>query len=263
MYVHPSYRDRQLAHFYDLEYADYMEDLSFYVQHARAIDPKRESPVLELGCGTGRVAIALAEAGLRVVGVDSSEGMLDLCATRAQDRGVRDNLALVRSDMRELQDIPMSPFKMAFCALNTFAYLTTTEDQLAMLRAVYPLLAERGVLLLDLTAPLPHLLPPPEGETIYQGGYSDAKTGATVHKFVAGRAHPATQTHELRLIYDIEEKDTSLRRMTQAVTLRWTGRYEMELLLQTAGYRLEKLYGSYDLDDYDDNSERMIFVARR
>src|SRR5262245_19889961 len=102
MYVHASYLDRQLARFYDLEYSDYAEDLDFYVQHARAIDPKRTFPVLELGCGTGRVAIALAEASLRVVGVDSSEGMLDLCATRAQERGSRDNLVLVRTDMREL-----------------------------------------------------------------------------------------------------------------------------------------------------------------
>jgi SAM-dependent methyltransferase len=262
MYVHPSYPDRQLARFYELEYGDFADDLDFYVQHALVTGSKGHLPVLELGCGTGRVAIALAEAGVRVVGVDSSEGMLDLCATRAQERGVRDNLALVRSDMRELSDIPMSPFKMAICALNTFAYLTTTDDQMAMLRALHPLLIRHAILVLDLTPPLPHLLPPSAGETVHQGSYPDAKTGATIHKLVTGHARPATQTHQVRLIYDIEEKDTSLRRLTQSLTLRWTGRYEMELLLQAAGYRLEKLYGSYDLDAYDDNSERMIFVAR-
>jgi hypothetical protein len=131
-----------------------------------------------------------------------------------------------------------------------------------MLRAVHPLLVQHGLLLLDLTPPLPHLLPPAGGELIHQGSYQDDKTGAAVHKFVTGTAHPATQSHRTRLIYDLEEKDTSLRRVTQEMNLRWTGRYEMELLLKTAGYRLEKLYGSYELDDYGDNSERMIFVAR-
>jgi ubiquinone/menaquinone biosynthesis C-methylase UbiE len=262
MNVHESYRDRQLAHFYDLEYRDYTEDLDFYVQHALAMDSGQGLLILELGCGTGRIAIALAEAGFRVVGVDSSEGMLDLCARRAQERGVRDNLTPVRADMRGLRDVPMAPFNMALCALNTFAYLSSTEDQLAMLRAVHPLLVQHGLLLLDLTPPLPHLLPPAGGELIHQGSYQDDKTGAAVHKFVTGTAHPATQSHRTRLIYDLEEKDTSLRRVTQEMNLRWTGRYEMELLLKTAGYRLEKLYGSYELDDYGDNSERMIFVAR-
>src|SRR5207244_3948376 len=185
-----------------------------------------------------------------------------MCARRAQSRGVRDSISLVRTDMRNLEGLPHATYNMALCALNTFAYLTTTADQLAMLNAVRLLLIQHGILLLDLTSPLRHLLPPSDGETLYEGSFEDPETGAILHKFVAGCAHPSTQTHEVRIFYELEERDGTSRRMTQPLTFRWTGRYEMELLLQAAGFRLEKVYGSYDLDDYADDSERMIFVAR-
>ena len=262
MYVHESYTDRQMARFYDLEYRDYTDDIDFYVQHALSLDPSREKPILELGCGTGRITIALAEAGFHVVGIDTSEGMLELCATHARTRDVRDKIILVRSDMRHAEEVPHVPFNMAFCALNTFAYLDSTDDQLDMLRSVRGLLVEHGILVLDLTGPTSNLLPPSGGETVYHGSYKEAETGATLHKFVTGYAQPSTQTHSVRMIYDLEEQDGTLRRLTQPVVFRWTGRYEMELLLRTAGYKVEKLYGSYDLDEYGDNSDRMIFVAR-
>ena len=53
-----------------------------------------------------------------------------------------------------------------------------------------------------------------------------------------------------------------MTRTSHTFSLRWTGRYEVELLLRVAGYTLEKLYGDYDLNEYGEDSERMIFVAR-
>ena len=260
--MHDSSLDRQLAHFYDLEYRHYDDDLAFYVQYALALDPKCEWPLLELGCGTGRVLLALAEAGFRVTGIDASEGMLQVCAKHAQERGLEERVTLVKADLREPVDGPGGPFNMAFCALNTFAYLTTTAEQLAMLNGVRPLLVQHGILIVDLTPPVKHLLPPSDGEMLYQGSYRDPENGATLHKFVTGYAEAATQLHHVRIFYDLEGNDGIVHRTTQAQVFRWTGRYEMELLLQRAGYTLEKLYGDYELSDYGDESERMIFVAR-
>jgi hypothetical protein len=96
---------------------------------------------------------------------------------------------------------------------------------------------------------------------VYQGTYPDSD-GALVHKLVTGHDAPSTQLHHVTLIYDREARDGELSRVSQQVDLRWTGRYEMEMLLKLAGYSLENLYGSYDLDAFGDESERMIFVAR-
>src|SRR5438128_7960966 len=115
-----SERDRQLAHFYDLEYREYSEDLAFYVQYAAALDPEKRLLVLELGCGTGRIVAALAEAGFQVVGVDSSQGMLDVCAMRAEASWPAGRVNLARADMRDLEGVPGGPFNLALCALNSF-----------------------------------------------------------------------------------------------------------------------------------------------
>jgi SAM-dependent methyltransferase len=253
--------ERLLAHYYNLEYATYDEDVHFYVQLAEVLDPDHKLPVLELGCGTGRVAITLAEVGFRVICVDVSQAMLDACTERAQQVRGAGSVTPLRADMRDLNGVPNGPYSLAFCALNTFAYLTSTEQQLAMLGAVKPLLVQHGILVLDLTPPWPHLLPPSDGEVVHQGTYPD-NTEAIVHKLVTGRAEPSKQLHHVTLIYDREARDGKLTRISQQLDLRWTGRYEMEMLLKLSGYTLENLYGSYDLDGFGDESERMIFLAR-
>lgn len=254
-------RERLLAHYYDLEYRDYDADIDFYVQFASLLDPERRLPLLELGCGTGRIALSLAEAGYHVVCVDVSEAMLEICGRAARARGVDALLTPARADMRDLAGVPVGPYNTAFCALNTFAYLTSTEDQLATLSAVKHLLVPHGILLLDLTPPSPYPLAPSEGEIVLQGTYPDSDD-AVVHKLVTGRAEPSTQTHHVTLMYDREARDGMVTRTSQQLDLRWTGRYEMKMLLRLSGYSLENLYGSYDLDDFGDESERMIFVAR-
>lgn len=258
-----SARDERLAHFYDLEYRDFTEDLDFFVQYALQMDPKRQFPLLELGSGTGRVSIALAGAGFKVVGVDASAGMLKVCAETSEAKGVSSRVRMAQADMRDLSSATLPPgsYNLAFCALNTFAYLRTTEEQLAMLQEVHPLLVQHGLLVLDLTPPLPHLLPPHSGEVVHQGSFIDGSDGM-LHKLVAGVAHPATQEHDITIFYDYEDTEGALSRTTEKLTLRWTGRYEMELLLEKAGYRVTNVYGDYELGDYVNDSERMIFVAR-
>ncbi|HST05263.1 MAG TPA: class I SAM-dependent methyltransferase [Chloroflexia bacterium] len=255
-----STRDRQLAHYYDLEYGDYEDDIAFYVEHARILDPAKASSLLEIGCGTGRIALGLAQTGYRVVCLDTSPGMLAICTERAHEQGMDSRVVPVSGDMRQLNGLPDDKYGMAYCALNTFAYLSTTDDQRAMLTALHRLMQPNGVLLLDLTPPFAHLLPPSEGEIIHQGTYPDSD-GSLVHKLVAGHAEPSTQTHHVTLFYDRESGDGTLSRISQSLTLRWTGRYEMELMLASTGWHFDHLYGSYDLDPFTDDSERMIFAA--
>jgi SAM-dependent methyltransferase len=257
----PAVRDRELAHLYDLEYRDYTADLDFYTQYSLLLDPDNKLPVMELGCGTGRVLLALAEAGFQVIGIDQSPGMLALLREKAEASKLLGRITLEETDMASLSDEGPGGVNIAFCALNTFAYLRSTEEQLAMLRGVRTRLVPGGLLVLDLTPPYPDALPPSGGELILQGTYQ-ADDGATVRKLVATRECPSTQSHEIAILYDIESADGSLRRVSHDFTLRWTGRYEMELLLAAAGCEVEQIYGSYDLDPFGDTSERMIFVAR-
>ena len=254
-------RDRLLARYYELEYRDYRDDLDFYVQLAEWLDPAHEEAVLELGCGTGRVALALAEAGYTVTAVDRSLGMLELCERSAERRGVRDRVVPLRLDMRELYGLPSERYALVVCALNTFAYLPTTTDQLRVLQGVRPLLVEGGLLVLDLTPPWPEYLVPRDGEVLLQGSFRDEATGSVLHKLVTGTLDYAAQLHHVTMLYDMELADGSLTRLSEQAIFRCTGRFEMELLLRQAGFTVAHLYGDYDLNEFGEGSTRMIFAA--
>lgn len=124
-------------------------------------------PVLELGIGTGRLALPLAERGVRVVGVDASPSMLDLLA----EKPGASELTAVLADMAHLADGPGAaeiaaggPYTVAFAAFNTFFNLTTAEDQTRCLADVFSLLAPGGVLVIE------GFVPPADG--LADGGVS-------------------------------------------------------------------------------------------
>src|SRR5262245_56323485 len=86
-----------IARLYDPWSASVTEDVAFYVEEAR----RAEGPVVELGVGTGRIAIPTACDGIAVIGVDSSAGMLEICREHAELAGVADRVELRLGDLRD------------------------------------------------------------------------------------------------------------------------------------------------------------------
>ncbi len=246
-----------LPELFDLDYGDFADDLPFYENLAR----RSEGPVLELGVGTGRVAIPLARAGFEVWGIDASEAMLARARCKAGP-ALAERLHLLAGDMRDFQ--LDREFDLVFAGLGTFHHLLTPDDQLACLRCVQRHLAPGGLFVCDLrpffhndwergtSVPLLHdwtrLLP---------------NTGESVMKLRSVRTDPAEQVQHETHIYDRLSADGTFRRIITMVDLRFTTRYEMEGLLRAAGLELDQVYGDFDLAPYDEASEYMITVARR
>lgn len=243
-----------IADYYDLELGDYQEDIPLYDNLAR----RTEMPVLELGVGTGRVAIPLAESGHSVVGIDSSQAMLAVARGKA-DRRLRGSLQLVLSEMTGFS-FDMS-FGLIFCALGGFLHLNSQQGQLDTLGRARRHLAPDGLLALDL--PNPEAV---EWEPGCQGltleWTRERQDGTMVSKFVSTEADRARQVQRVTHIYE-EWHSAGSRRRLAAFELRYVHRYEMELLLKQAGLKLEGVYGSYDLEPYESDSPRMISVASR
>src|SRR6516162_7312341 len=105
------------------------QDIDFFVDAAR----KSGGPVLEVGCGTGRVLIPTARAGIVVVGLDLSSGMMDICQKRLleEPEAVRSRVRLVQGDMRNFD--AGQKFKSVTIPFRPFQHLTTVEDQLSCL----------------------------------------------------------------------------------------------------------------------------------
>ncbi|HEX6680665.1 MAG TPA: class I SAM-dependent methyltransferase, partial [Gaiellaceae bacterium] len=137
----------EIARLYDPWSVSVTEDVGFYVSEARRVAP----PVVELGVGTGRIAVPIAAEGIRVIGVDSSPGMLAVCRERAEAAGVAELLDLRLGDLRAP---PVAErVELVVCPFRSFLHLHTDEERLAALVAARELLVDGGRLIFDVFAP--------------------------------------------------------------------------------------------------------------
>ncbi len=246
----------RVVRFYNLDEGRFTEDLGLYLGLAE----RWGGPILELGCGTGRVLAALAAAGHQVVGLDQSEAMLAAARERLARQGLLSRVCLVPGDMRRFA--LEERFAWAFCAMNSLMHLTSLEDQLAALEMAHRHLRPRGYLVLDLTNPDPGWLLE-SGERIVRAGVlEDPETGTVVVRQVLQRADPLRQTLDLIYIYDEVDSAGAVRRVLLPLRLRYLFPVEARLLLERAGFTVEAMYGSYEMDPFDATGDRMIFLCR-
>lgn len=247
----------RIARFFDAEYADYMDDLPALQAYAQ----RTGGPLLELGCGTGRLLIPLARAGYAVTGVDLSAAMLQRAAAKAAAADVAERVTLIAGDYAEAA--LGGPYRLAFCVMNTFLHLLDQDEQIRTLRHWRQHLAPRGLLLLDILHPDVRQLAELDGRLVWDKTWTDAETGATVMKFVTCTVDQAAQTLHITMLYDEAGSDGELRRTVAPYDIHYMGRFEAELLLEKAGYVLEAVYGSWDLAPFEGNCDRIILIARR
>ncbi|MBI4299703.1 MAG: class I SAM-dependent methyltransferase [Chloroflexi bacterium] len=244
----------RIARFYDLDYGDYTDDLDLYLNLAG----RTGSPVLELGVGTGRVAVALAKAGFAVTGIDSSPVMLGIAGGKVEPRM---RLHLAQADMRDFH--LDERFALAFFAVNTFMHLATTQDRIRCLESVHSHLERDGLLVMDLQNPDPARLAQEDKVVVLDWVRVDPATGNTVLKMVSIASDSGLQIQDVTFVYDEVDGEGVVRRTVTSFPLCYAGLPEMELLLERCGFALEAVYGSYELEEFRGESERMIVVARR
>ena len=137
-----------IARLYDPWSRSVVEDVAFYVEEASRAAP---GPVVELGVGTGRIAVPVAAAGISVIGVDSSAGMLDICREAGELAGVSEQLEL------RLGDYSRPPVaervSLVLCPFRAYLHLHTEAERLEALRAAHDLLVPGGRLVFDVFTP--------------------------------------------------------------------------------------------------------------
>jgi SAM-dependent methyltransferase len=245
------------ARFYDLCFGGMYDDLFMIQQFAERCG----SPILELGCGTGRVLVPLARQGYQITGVDVSPGMLERAHRKVAAENLGDRVTLLEGDMREL-DLG-ARFNLAFIAVNSFMHLLSTDDQLAALERIRHHLNPGGLFLLDLFNPDLARLLDMKGQMILDESVTDPDTGHPVMRFHVDKVDLGQQQIHAAFIIDEMDEKGQVRRVVFPYEVRYLFRYELELLLRQAGFKLEALYGSYDLDEYTGDSGKIIAVARR
>ena len=161
------------ADVYDSIYAYVREDIPFYVQEAS----RSGGPVLELGCGTGRVTLPIAQSGIDIVGLDNSEGMLEKSESKARPRRWAWRMDLRMGDMREFS--LDRTFPLIIIPFRGFLALLSVEDQVRCLTAIKKHLGPDGRLIFNIFVPDPQMLVEDEDAAFHLRDVTDPDTGRT------------------------------------------------------------------------------------
>jgi SAM-dependent methyltransferase len=226
-----------IAELYDPWSRSVTEDVPFYVAEAR----KAGGPVVELGVGTGRIAVPTAVAGVRVIGVDSSAGMLEICRVRAEAAGVA---ALVDLRVGDLAEPPVAErVRLVTCPFRSYLHLRDDEARLGGLRAARELLLPGGRLIFDVFSPRRDDIEETHGRWIER------------EPEIFERADWNAKARTLTLSVRGPGGESTMR-------LAWISAREWRKLLVAAGFEVERVYGWFDYRPYR-RQEDMVFVARR
>jgi SAM-dependent methyltransferase len=223
-------------------------DVAFFVAAAQ----EAGGPVLEIGCGTGRILIPTARAGVKVVGLDLSAHMLDVCRQRllGEPEDVQSRVQLVQADMRDFE--LAQTFHLVTIPFRPFQHLTTVDDQLACLACVHRHLDKGGKLILDLFNPsLDVLARDIVGEEVGEEPEFSMPDGRRVvrrHKVVARDYF--NQINHVELIYYVTHPDGREERLVHAFPMRYLFRFEAEHLLVRSGFEVEAVYADFDKSPY-------------
>jgi SAM-dependent methyltransferase len=251
---------RDLARLYDLDLVDDPGDLDLYL----AMAGRTQGPILELGVGTGRLAVPLAAAGYRVVGVDRDAAMLERAGRAAAAAGdeTRSRLELVEADFVGLRLPSAGSFALVFLALNSLLLLATRDAQRETLRTMAAHLGPAGVAIVDAWLPDADDLARFDGRLILEYGRRDPASGAAVTKIGSAQHDAASQTVTLTTIYEESLPGTAARRWLRRDVLRLVSADELHGMAQDAGLAIEVMSGGYDLEPLGPGSERAVLVAR-
>jgi SAM-dependent methyltransferase len=251
------------APFYDLIplYSE-RADVDFYVDEAR----RSEGPVLELGCGTGRVLIPTARAGRLVTGLDRSRAMLARCAEKLQREPsqVQRRVELVEASMCDF-DLRFL-FALITCPFRAFQHLETAEEQVQALRLIHRHLAPGGRFVFDVFDPdLDLMTNLRDGEWQPQAEFTDAETGARITRKwrrLSWERHAQITRNEF--LYERVREDGAVERTVHAFSMRILFRWEAEHLLARCGFRVLEVFRDFERNPIIDGvTKDLVFICDR
>lgn len=255
--------DSTAAAVYDCHSTGLEGDVLFYVEEAK----KAGAPVLELGCGTGRTLIPIAQSGVSITGIDRAPAMLvrarQKIATLPPDTQRR--IDLQAGDMRAFS--LNQRFRLITIPYRAFLHLLTPKDQRQALECIWEHLAVDGRLIFNVFDPhletlVGHL--GPLGAVLKKDAeFVHPDTG---RRIVVWETRQYDLEHQIleqtTILEEVDEHGSMLSRTHRSLTLRYVFRYEMRHLLELSGYKVEALYGDFQRGPFRHGGEQ-VWVTRK
>lgn len=249
---------------YDVEHDQVTADLECY-QELLGTHVSQRAAVLEIGSGTGRIAVALAAAGYTVTGIEPSVAMRAGSAKRLAGlpERVARRVKFVPGTATKLGLASSELFDAALFGLNTFAHLTTLGERQQALAALTAHLRPGSIVILDVDLTGPRRMAESAGQVWWQGTWPVIASGESLTHFVVGESGGTPGAVRVTHFYDVHEQAGPVRRTATTMDLAILTKGEVEMGLLHAGFALAEAYGSYDLTPFEDGSPRLIAVAHK
>ncbi|MBI4658655.1 MAG: class I SAM-dependent methyltransferase [Verrucomicrobia bacterium] len=241
---------------YDALCSDLRFGLDYYLDLARRAD----GPVLDVACGTGRIMIPCAQAGVDIEGVDLSPAMLEHLREKARLLGLKP--LLHQADMRGFR-LPRR-FALIMIPFNSFVHNLTMEAQIDTLRCCYDHLIAGGMLAFDAFFPGLEIIGSPDNTRVLELETKHPKHGRTLRLFDTRSFDRVAQLQKSLIeVEELDERGAVAVTHRSATTIRWIYKSEMQLLLTLAGFGRRQIYGNFDRQPLTRETDAMIVEAWR
>lgn len=227
-----------------------LADLQFY---KRWLPKSKDTRILELCCGTGRLTLPIARDGYDISGVDYTSSMLDQAKIKASEAGLEINF--IEADIRTLN--LQEKYDLIFIPFNSIHHLYKNEDLFKTFNVVKNHLKEGGLFLLDCFNPnIQYIV---EGEKKQQeiATYT-TEDGREILIKQTMRYENKTQINRIRWHYFINGEFNSI----QNLDMRMFFPQELDSYLECSGFNILHKYGGFEEEVFNDNSEKQVFVCQ-
>lgn len=247
----------RIACYYDAENQSFTDDLPFYTSLAEDYGV----PILDVGSGTGRVNLHLAQAGFKTLGVDVSNEMLAIARRKIQQVPHLSKTAeLIHADILQFTQ---GTYPLILLPYNALMHFLSAEAQIEVLTHLAHLLSAEGILALDLpNAAEAYAAEDIEG-LVLERTFLEPVSGHLVMQQSVSRLNRAEQLLSVTWIYDEIFPDGALKRTLEPLTLRYVFPSELRLMLQLAGLQVVETFGDYEQNPFADGASRLIVLASR
>lgn len=235
---------------YDQRTGAFQEDLPFWMAQAE----KYGGPLLELACGTGRVAIPLAGKGYSLVGIDVAQSMLNEGKKKA-DPSLK--IEWLLGDIRDF-DLRRE-FPLIIFPFNALCHIETWQDFASLLKCIGKHLKEEGRFIIDVFNPSLEVLNRSEDLWYPHSVYSHPEGDKTIKGEERNRYNRATQINSIEIAFNSPgEPETR-----ETLTMRIYYPQELDALLYYSGFEVVEKYGDYDLSPFESSSPKQLVICRR
>jgi SAM-dependent methyltransferase len=257
---------QDFAYYYDLFYQQQTDDINFYIKLASQMEGHPR--ILDLACGSGRITLPLLQAGFEVTGLDRSPEMLDALREKLEQASpeLQKRVTIIEGDLTNLGHcLGREKYDLIIFGFNSFPHLMTSTDQQTCLKSIQDHLKKQGLFVIALCKPNLRQVGDPQRDHYLEhyGTFINPDSQNRVQLLVNTTDYPETQVVRRSFLFYEKLADGSVETTNFPLIARQIYVHEMQAMLKQADFAIKQTYGDYFFNDFNKESEWLLYVCTK